>query len=91
MMDCFYFAYNFELRPCLVGLQATTGLLFAKSLTAAAASPFTPGGMAGVISLDIFMIQVGPHRYWGGAKRHPAHSESPFIEIIPLIDPNTIL
>ena len=36
-------AVNFVgLGATIVGIQATTGLLFAKSLSAAAAAPFTP-------------------------------------------------
>lgn len=59
------------LGATIVGLQATTGLLFAKSLTAAAASPFTPGaGYNPVVALDIFLLQAGSNvlfAHWIGA------------------------
>jgi hypothetical protein len=58
------------LGATVVGLQATTGVLFAKSLTAAAASPFTPGGYNPVLALDIFLIQAGANvmfAHWIGA------------------------
>jgi hypothetical protein len=58
------------LGATIVGLQATTGVLFAKSLTAAAASPFTPGGYNPVLALDIFLIQAGANvmfAHWIGA------------------------
>ena len=54
----------------IVGIQATTGLLFAKSLSAAAASPFTPGYTGPVLALDIFLIQAGANvmlAHWIGA------------------------
>jgi hypothetical protein len=58
------------LGATIVGLQATCGILFAKSLTAAAASPFTPGGYNPVLALDIFLIQAGANTmlaHWLGA------------------------
>lgn len=58
------------LGSTLIGHQATTGLLFAKSLTAAAASPFTPGGYNPVLALDIFLLQAGSNvmfAHWIGA------------------------
>ena len=58
------------LGATIIGLQATTGVLFAKSLTAAAASPFTPGGYNPVLALDIFLIQAGANvmfAHWIGA------------------------
>ena len=62
--------YPLPLGATIIGLQATTGLLFAKSLTAAAASPFTPGGASPVIALDIFLLQAGSNvmfAHWIGA------------------------
>mmetsp|Transcript_8756 Transcript_8756/g.35469 ORF Transcript_8756/g.35469 Transcript_8756/m.35469 type:complete len:275 (-) Transcript_8756:112-936(-) len=64
-------AVNFVgLGATIVGIQATTGLLFAKSLSAAAASPFTPGYTGPVLALDIFLIQAGANvmlAHWIGA------------------------
>ena len=53
-------AVNFVgLGATIVGLQATTGLLFAKTLTVAAQSPFAPGvAYNPVLALDIFLVQV---------------------------------
>jgi hypothetical protein len=58
------------LGATIVGLQATTGILFAKSLTAAAASPFANTGYNPVLALDIFLIQAGANvmfAHWIGA------------------------
>jgi len=58
------------LGATIIGLQATTGILFAKSLTAAAASPFQPGGYNPVLALDIFLVQAGSNvmfAHWIGA------------------------
>jgi hypothetical protein len=55
------------LGATIVGMQATTGLLFAKSLSAA---PFTPGYTGPVLALDIFLIQAGANvmlAHWIGA------------------------
>mmetsp|Transcript_6696 Transcript_6696/g.30241 ORF Transcript_6696/g.30241 Transcript_6696/m.30241 type:complete len:277 (-) Transcript_6696:59-889(-) len=64
-------AVNFVgLGATIVGMQATTGLLFAKSLSAAAAAPFTPGYTGPVLALDIFLIQAGANvmlAHWIGA------------------------
>uniref|UniRef100_A0A7S0IA47 Uncharacterized protein n=1 Tax=Micromonas pusilla TaxID=38833 RepID=A0A7S0IA47_MICPS len=64
-------AVNFVgLGATIVGIQATTGLLFAKSLSAAAAAPFTPGYTGPVLALDIFLIQAGANvmlAHWIGA------------------------
>jgi len=45
------------LGATIVGLQATTGLLFAKTLTIAATGPFTPNANP-VLALDIFLVQA---------------------------------
>jgi hypothetical protein len=58
------------LGATIIGLQATTGVLFAKSLSAAAAAPFSPGGYNPVLALDIFLIQAGGNcmlAHWIGA------------------------
>ena len=59
------------LGATIIGLQATTGLLFAKSLTAAAAAPFSPGvAYNPVVALDIFLLQAGSNvmfAHWIGA------------------------
>ena len=64
-------AVNFVgLGATIVGMQATTGLLFAQSLSAAAAAPFTPGYTGPVLALDIFLIQAGANvmlAHWIGA------------------------
>jgi len=49
------------LGSTIVGLQATTGLLFAKTLSTAAANPFVVGGARNfnpVLALDIFLVQA---------------------------------
>jgi len=44
---------------CVVGLQATTGLLFAKTLSVAAQNPYLSGGTFNpVLALDIFLVQA---------------------------------
>ena len=46
----------------LLGLQATVGLLVAKTLTNATANPFLAGGAGSynpVLALDVFLVQVG--------------------------------
>lgn len=64
-------AVNFVgLGATIVGLQATTGLLFAKTLTVAAQSPFTPGVGNPVLALDIFLVQAASNvmlAHWIGA------------------------
>mmetsp|Transcript_10032 Transcript_10032/g.24715 ORF Transcript_10032/g.24715 Transcript_10032/m.24715 type:complete len:287 (+) Transcript_10032:70-930(+) len=64
-------AVNFVgLGATIIGLQATTGLLFAKALTAAAATPFMPGAGSSLIALDIFMVQAASNvmlAHWIGA------------------------
>ena len=43
----------------VVGLQATTGLLFAKTLSVAAQNPYlTAGAFNPVLALDIFLVQA---------------------------------
>ena len=45
----------------LLGLQATVGLLVAKTLTNATANPFLSGGAGSynpVLALDVFQVQV---------------------------------
>ena len=45
----------------LLGLQATVGLLVAKTLTNATANPFLSGGVGSynpVLALDVFLVQV---------------------------------
>lgn len=52
----------------LLGLQATVGLLVAKTLTNATANPFLAGGAGSynpVLALDVFLVQVGPWRAGG--------------------------
>ena len=47
----------------LLGLQATVGLLVAKTLTNATANPFLSGGQGSynpVLALDVFLVQVLP-------------------------------
>jgi len=47
------------LAATLVGLEATCGLLFAKALSFAASSPYTPLAQASPVqALDIFVVQV---------------------------------
>lgn len=44
---------------CVVGLQATTGLLFAKTLSVAAQNPYLSGATYNpVLALDIFLVQA---------------------------------
>ena len=46
----------------LLGLQATVGLLVAKTLTNATANPFLSGGSGSynpVLALDVFLVQAG--------------------------------
>lgn len=45
--------------PCNARIQATTGLLFAKTLSVAAQNPYLSGGAYNpVLALDIFLVQV---------------------------------
>lgn len=47
----------------LLGLQATVGLLVAKTLTNATANPFLSGGSGSynpVLALDVFLVQASP-------------------------------
>lgn len=49
------------LGATLLGLQATVGLLVAKTLTNATANPFLAGGAGSynpVLALDVFLVQV---------------------------------
>lgn len=49
------------LGATIVGLQATTGLLFAKTLSTAASNPYVVGGARNfnpVLALDIFLVQA---------------------------------
>jgi len=49
------------LGSTLLGLQATVGLLVAKTLTNATANPFLAGGAGSynpVLALDVFLVQV---------------------------------
>ena len=51
------------LGSTLLGLQATVGLLVAKTLTNATANPFLAGGAGSynpVLALDVFLVQVHP-------------------------------
>ena len=55
----------------LLGLQATVGLLVAKTLTNATANPFLSGGQGSynpVLALDVFLVQVLPRRSRGSAR-----------------------
>lgn len=57
------------LGATLLGLQATVGLLVAKTLTNATANPFLAGGAGSynpVLALDVFLVQV----------RFPSHADS---------------
>ena len=55
----------------LLGLQATVGLLVAKTLTNATANPFLSGGQGAynpVLALDVFLVQVKTgNELWSGA------------------------
>lgn len=47
------------LGSAVIGLQATTGLLFAKTLSVAAQNPYLSGGAYNpVLALDIFLVQA---------------------------------
>jgi len=57
----------------LLGLQATVGLLVAKTLTNATANPFLAGGVGSynpVLALDVFLVQArGGPQFWHRAGR----------------------
>ena len=70
----------------LLGLQATVGLLVAKTLTNATANPFLSGGAGSynpVLALDVFLVQVMASAGGGLASRH--HQEKCRLSIIYLI------
>ena len=55
------------LGATLLGLQATVGLLVAKTLTNATANPFLAGGAGSynpVLALDVFLVQVSLPSVW---------------------------
>jgi hypothetical protein len=52
------------LGATLLGLEATVGVLVAKTLTTATANPFVAGAPGGVpynpvLAIDVFLVQVG--------------------------------
>jgi hypothetical protein len=59
------------LGATIIGLQATTGMLFAKTLTAAAAVPMYGSPVVGTgVALDIFLVQAASNAmlaHWFGA------------------------
>jgi hypothetical protein len=63
------------LAATLVGLEATCGLLFAKALSFAASSPYTPLAQASPVqALDIFVVQVCACRLLPSSRaRAPRH------------------